>query len=225
MKKLLSLFSLLIVLTGCSSGNHADESKPAENNTAKAEQPARTAETAVPQVKEDVYVPNPQITDDRKLLKVGETVSDEKGKITLKAYKKVDETVNVGPIEMKVTDIKVMHFVPAYSMIDFYHAYTHDEEFDLIKIGVELKNTSKEKIKYTPIAAIKMNSGEHKTWEDDTYLEELIGEIEPGDVKKGNMGFILSKTPEAQSVEVLTSDAVDLDHNVLEQGKHLNIEF
>lgn len=59
--------------------------------------------------KKDVYVPNPQLPDDINLNQIGQNVSDAKGELTLKAYKKVNETLNVGPIEVKVKEMKVMH--------------------------------------------------------------------------------------------------------------------
>jgi len=210
----------MFTLAGCSAGNNtehsSEESKPQMNeSTVKAET----------KVKEDVYVPNPQVTDDLNLVKVGETISDSKGKLTLKSYKQVNQTIKVGPVEMMIKDVKVLHFIPSYNMIDFFHAYTHEEEFDFIKIGVEIKNTSNEQVKYTPIAALKVNNEEHKTWEDDIYLEELAGVVEPGDVKKGNMGFILDHTKEVEWIELLTSDVVDENQKIVEQGKNTKIEL
>ncbi|CAH0346705.1 DUF4352 domain-containing protein [Bacillus sp. CECT 9360] len=220
MKKLIYLFILLIALTGCSTGNNADN-RAEENKEVQKEQ----TEKVDPKVKNDVYVPNPQVTDDRNLVKIDQTISDSKGELTLKAYKKVDETLKVGPIEMIIKNVKVMHFVPDYSMIDFFHAYTHEEEFDFVKVEVEVKNTSNDLIKYTPIAALKLNSGEYKTFEDDIYLEELTGELEANGVKKGNMGFILNKAQQVSGIELLTSDAVGKEGNIIEKGQNLKIDL
>lgn len=201
---------LLLTLVGCTNGTSSVE---------------QSTENVAPIIKKDVYVPNPQITDDKELVTVGETVIDRKGELHLKSYQQVNKEINVGPVKMLIKDIKVMHFVPDYSMIDFFHGYTHDEEFDFVKLGIELKNTSNEVIKFTPIAALKMNNGEHKTWEDDIYLEELTGSLVGTDVKIGNMGFILENTEDLKTLSLLTSDAVDKNHEVSEKGKHLTINF
>lgn len=123
---------------------------------------------------------------------IGQNVSDAKGELTLKAYKKVNETLDVGPIEVKVKEMKVMHATPDYSMIDFFHGYTHDEDFDIVKVNVEIKNNSDKKIKFSPVAFLETDRGEHLTWEDEIYLEELTGEIEGNGSKSGNIGFILN---------------------------------
>ena len=60
----------------------------------------KTEEVAQPLVKKDVYVPNPQLPDDMNLNQIGQTVSDAKGELTLKAYDKSNESVKVGPIEV-----------------------------------------------------------------------------------------------------------------------------
>ncbi|PLR84392.1 DUF4352 domain-containing protein [Bacillus canaveralius] len=220
MKKLFFVLILLFSLTGCAPEDNT-ENQAAENKTDKSEQTEKTA----PKTNEDIYVPNPQVTDDINLVTVGETITDAKGELTLKAYDQVNETVKIGPVEMVIKDIKVLHFVPDYSMIDFFHAYTHEEEFDFVKVAVEVKNTSNHAVKFNPIAALEMNSGEHKTYEDDIYLEELTGEIESNGVKKGNMGFILQETDDIQSVELLTSDAVDKSDKIIEKGKNIKLDL
>ncbi|WHY77855.1 DUF4352 domain-containing protein [Neobacillus sp. WH10] len=214
MKKYFYHFLLLSVLAGCSAGNNT-EPQGAQNITAKP-----TLE-----IKNDVYVPSPQVTDDRNLVNIGETLSDTKGELTLKEYKKVNMEIQVGPANMIIKDIKVMHFVPDFSMIDFFHDYTHDEEFDFVKVEVEVKNTSNEVIKFNPIAFIKMNNGEQKTWEDDIYLEELPGEIGPNGVKKGNLGYILKDTNDIKWVELLTSDVVNKNEESIAEAKNIIIDF
>lgn len=192
---------LLLSLTGCSEGVHSEKTN------------------------KDVYVSNPLITDDINLKKVRETITDAKGELTLKVYNKVNETIKIGPIEMIIKEVKVMHFVPDHRMIDYFYGYTHEEEFDFVKVRVEVKNTSKEEVEFTPVDALLMNSGETKTWEDDIYLEELIGKIEGNGIKKGNMGFILESTNDIEWMELLTSDAVDKIDGVIEQAQYTKIDF
>lgn len=191
-----------------------------EETTAKE----KTEETARPLEKKDVYVPNPQLPDDINLNQIGQNVSDAKGELTLKAYKKVNETLNVGPIEVNIKEMKVMHATPDYSMIDFFHGYTHDEDFDIVKVNVEIKNNSDKKIKFSPVAFLETDRGEHLTWEDEIYLEELTGEIEGNGSKSGNIGFILNDG-NIKGVSLMSSDAVDDEGKVLAKGKSAEFAF
>ncbi|MFJ7366445.1 DUF4352 domain-containing protein [Peribacillus frigoritolerans] len=191
-----------------------------EETTAKV----KTEEIARPLEKKDVYVPNPQLPDDINLNQIGQNVSDAKGELTLKAYKKVNETLNVGPIEVKFKEMKVMHATPDYSMIDFFHGYTHDEDFDIVKVNVEIINNSDKKMKFSPVAFLETDRGEHLTWEDEIYLEELTGEIEGNGSKSGNIGFIL-KDGNIKGISVMTSDAVDDEGKVLAKGKSAEFAF
>ncbi|GAA1380266.1 MULTISPECIES: DUF4352 domain-containing protein [Peribacillus] len=191
-----------------------------EETTAKE----KTEEIARPLEKKDVYVPNPQLPDDINLNQIGQNVSDAKGELTLKAYKKVNETLNVGPIEVNIKEMKVMHATPDYSMIDFFHGYTHDEDFDIVKVNVEIKNNSDKKIKFSPVAFLETDRGEHLTWEDEIYLEELTGEIEGNGSKSGNIGFILNDG-NIKGISVMSSDAVDDEGKVLAKGKSAEFAF
>lgn len=219
MKISLSFLALLLVLTGCSSVD-STENKVTGNQVKTINQTGKNLD-----VKKDVYVPNPQITDDINLVTVGETASDDKGEITLKSYKRINKTINIDGVEMVLKDVKLMHFVPDYSMIDFFHSYTHEEEFDFLKVGIEVKNTSDEDVKFTPVAFVKTSNGELKTWEDDIFLEELNGEIQSNNVKKGNMGFILENTNEIKSIEILTSDVLNNVDESVEKAKTIKVEI
>lgn len=191
-----------------------------EETTAKD----KTEEIARQLEKKDVYVPNPQLPDDVNLNEIGQNVSDAKGELTLKAYKKVNETLNVGPIEVKVKEMKVMHATPDYSMIDFFHGYTHDEDFDIVKVNVEIKNNTDKKIKFSPVAFLETDRGEHLTWEDEIYLEELTGEMEGNGSKSGNIGFILNDG-DIKGISLMTSDAVNEEGEVLAKGKLAEFAF
>ncbi|PEF34503.1 DUF4352 domain-containing protein [Bacillus sp. AFS094228] len=191
-----------------------------EETTAKE----KTEEIARPLEKKDVYVPNPQLPDDINLNQIGQNISDAKGELTLKAYKKVNETLNVGPIEVNIKEMKVMHATPDYSMIDFFHGYTHDEDFDIVKVNVEIKNNSDKKIKFSPVAFLETDRGEHLTWEDEIYLEELTSEIEGNGSKSGNIGFILNDG-NIKGISVMSSDAVDDEGKVLAKGKSAEFAF
>jgi hypothetical protein len=196
----------------------------------------------------DEYQPNPQVTDDRTLQKVGQTYADGKGEAALKAIKNVTKTYKVGPIELTVKEMKWIHLRPDYSMIDYFHVLTHDEEFDFVKVFVEIKNTSNEKVNFGPIALLKTNTGETFDWEKDIYLEELNGEIEGNSTKYGNLGFIVNASDshahkdkkseeeghkddhsnEAKDInwiEITTSDVFDKERKKISDSQKIKIEF
>ncbi|WP_394139733.1 DUF4352 domain-containing protein [Cytobacillus oceanisediminis] len=211
MKKLITMIALLsIVLLGCSSAPEqpADVSAeaPAENEAMKN------------------YAPNPQVPDDRPLEKAGQSHTDEKGEITLKKVKNVNGTYNIGPIEMKITEAKVMHLKPDYSLVDYFHTLTHDEEFDFVKVFVEIKNTSGEEVNFAPAAILETSEGEQITWENDIYLDGLNEEIQPNETKAGNIGFIIEKS-DLNNIEITTSDVFNTEGKKIEDAKNIKIDF
>lgn len=169
------------------------------------------------------YYPNPQVTDDRTLLEVGQTVLDEKGEATLKAIKHINKTYTIGSIELSVKDMKVIHLIPDYSLIDYYHELTQDKEFDFVKIFVEVTNTGQKNLNFAPIAMITTSAGEKMDWEKDIYLEEISGELEANITKKGNLGFLIKK--DVNWIEITTSDVYDENKNKIYNAQKIKLEF
>lgn len=210
-------------LVGCTQEINQNESSdqkqsenPVTNPSEKKSSPSRKEASD--------YVPNPQVTDDRQLVQVGNTVSDEKGEAELKAYKKLEDRVKVGPVELTIKEVKVIHYRPSYSMVDFFHSYTHDETFDFVKVFVEVENTSGQALNFAPIAQIVTDLGEQRTWEEEIYLEELNGQFEPGEKKAGNLGFIIEK-PDIRTFSITTSKVFDHNKKELNKEKVIKVEF
>lgn len=182
MKKRLLYFCLLAVLlmAGCS-----DQEEP---STVLAAEEANE----VPVYYKD-YVANPQVTADALLQKAGQTIRDDKGELAANEVKMDSQSHKIGPVEITIREAKNLRYKPAHSLSDFYHAYTHDAEFDLVKFFVEIKNTSDEPLHFAPVVLLETSTGEKKLWEDDVYLEELDSEIASGETKSGNFGFILEE--------------------------------
>lgn len=172
----------------------------------------------------DGYVPSPQVPDDRSLQKEGQSTRDLRGEIELNAIKTEIPAFEIGAIELMVHEVKVLHLKPEYSMVDFFHSYTHDMEFDMVKFFVEITNTSDEVLKFGPAAVVETNAGDTKLWEEDIYLEELNGEIQPGETKKGNIGFIL-ETPDVESLKLTTSDVFSASDKKLVEAQQIEVEF
>jgi hypothetical protein len=233
MKQSLNLLLLIILLVGCSANAATvNDEKNTVDNT-KAEQ----IETNEAENKNTIgqYQPNPQVTDDQSLLNVGQIYSDAKGEATLKAINDVNQTYKVGPIELTVKEMKMIHLRPDYSMIDYFHVLTHDEEFDFVKVFVEIRNTSSEKVNFAPIALLKTSSGETFDWEKDIYLEELNGEIAGNSTKSGNLGFIVNASESGtlndgdakniEWIEITTSDVFGKEENKINESEKIKIEF
>jgi hypothetical protein len=189
-----------MLLVGCSANvtpgkdktNSGDETKSGNTVTESNDETKQQTNQEQNQDTIGQYQPNPQVTDDRTLQKVDQTYADGKGEATLKAINNVNKTYKIGPIELSVKEMKLIHLRPDYSMIDYFHVLTHDEEFDFVKVFVEIKNTSSENVNFAPIALLKTNTGETFDWEKDIYLEELNGEIEGNSTKFGNLGYIVN---------------------------------
>ncbi len=212
MKNIIILITLVsLLLYGCSS--NVQSSSVSENEKKKEDEYLND------------YASNPQVTDDRSLLEIGQEVSDEKGEATLKAINLVNETYPVGPIELRVKDMKVIHLRPDYSLVDYFHVLTHEEEFNFVKVFIEIENMSDEKLNFAPIAMIETSTGEKIDWEKDIYLEDLNGEIAGNTTKKGNLGFIIESSKDLKWIEITTSDVYDKDENKLSDSQKLKIEL
>ncbi|QCR30514.1 hypothetical protein [Priestia megaterium] len=250
MKKTLSILFLIMLLVGCSSNpspentetNAANKNQTENNDDEKNDETKQEKDQEQTESKIDEYQPNSQVTDDRSLQKVGQTYADEKGEATLKAIKPINKTYKIGEIELTVKEMKLIHLRPDYSMIDYFHVLTHDEEFDFVKVFVEIKNKSSEKVSFAPIALLKTNTGETFDWQKDIYLEELNGEIEGNATKFGSLGFIVNATgghahkegnsdadhKEAKDIkwiEITTSDVFDKNEKKISEAKKFKIEF
>lgn len=242
MKHTLFLLFSILLLVGCSSNASLGKDKP---NTEEQNQIEKNVNESDDDTKQpmnqnatDQYQPNPQVTDDSSLKNIGQTYADAKGEAILKAVKNVNQTYKVGPVELTVKEMKWIHLRPAYSMIDYFHVLTHDEEFDFVKVFVEIKNTSPEKVNFAPIALLQTNTGETFDWEKDIYLEELNGEMEPNSTKSGNIGFIVNATDshnhndegskeakDIEWIEITTSDVFDMEKKKINESEKIKIEF
>lgn len=221
MRPLVLLLTLTVFLFGCTTNESEISDKTNEETKEKITETEKNIT-----VNKDVNVPNPQVSDDQNLKEIGQTINDPKGEITLEAIKNVNKNYNVSPIGLILQDVKLIHYKPDYSMIDFFHSYTHDEEFDFVKIAVEIKNTSNKTVKFAPVALVKTSDGQKKMWEEDIYLEELGGEIEGNSTKKGSLGFIVEKAKQPiQWVEVTTSDVFDQNDKLIHKAQKIKIDW
>lgn len=221
-----NFFIVLLIftsLTGCTQ--EKDQKETSDQKQSANTLTNQSEEKSPPSRKEaSEYVPNPQVTDDRQLVVVGNTVSDEKGDAELIAYKKLGDKVKVGPLELTIKEAKVIHYRPSYSMVDFYHSYTHEEKFDFVKVFVEVENTSDQSLNFAPIAQIDTDLGEQRTWEEEIYLEELNGPFEPGEKKVGNLGFIIEKS-DIKTFNITTSKVIDNNKKELNKEKVITVKF
>ncbi|WP_173917448.1 DUF4352 domain-containing protein [Halobacillus sp. Marseille-Q1614] len=220
MKLLFLLCSVFIILAGCANDQQVNESHAEENAGGE-----KAEETTKEKVK---YVNNPQASDDRNLDNPGEINEDTDGVLELKTISKDNEKFKVGPMEMEIEHVKVLNYSPSPDLIDFFHAYTHEEtNFDYVKLRVSITNTSDKVTDFAPVSVLKTGQGEEKDFEDDFYLENLYGKYEPGEEKVGDLGFVLEKTDteKLKDLTITTSDAFDAEGNSLEEAESITINF
>ncbi|MDN4525709.1 hypothetical protein [Fictibacillus fluitans] len=228
MKKFAFILSAALFLGGCSQ-NAAEEPKKAGAES-KAEQ-AKEPETESPTPKAaGSGQPNPQVTDDKTLTKVGQTYRDDKGQATLKAIKQINKTYKQGPVELTIKDIKLIHLRPDYGMIDYFHVLTHREEFDFVKISARIKNSSSKPVNYAPVALLKTNTNKTFDWEKDIYLERLEGKLPANGQKSGSLGFIVNPEENESAdnvkwIEITTSDVFDQSKKKINDSEKIKLSF
>lgn len=222
MKKLIPFILLSLMLSGCSLVQK-------EKTTASAENIKKVSTITKNRAKslDDVYVPNPQVSDDTSLRIKGQTVKDDKGEVTLEGIASLNKSYSVGPIEMKIKNIKLLKNLPTYSLMDYFHYYTESyESFRFIKVEVEIINHSNKQLHFGPVAHLVTSNNEVKEFKDDFYIEYLGGEINPNGSKQGAMGFIVDHAdPSLKWIELTTSDVLDDQHKVVTQGQKIKVDF
>ncbi|UOQ83346.1 DUF4352 domain-containing protein [Gracilibacillus salinarum] len=208
MKYFYGIVILIMLLTGCQNENQS-----AEANT-----------NEVPEYMAD-YVANPQVPDDRLLQESGQSITDEKGKVTLKRMKQINQTYKIGDMELTIHDVKLIHLEPDESLIDYFHVLTHEKTFDYVKMFVEINNTAKEKRKFAPVALLETDQGEKVSWEKDIYLEGLNDSLEGSQSRSGNIGFILEDSEQIDQFHFSTSAVFDQQDQKVAEAKTIEIEW
>lgn len=222
MKKLIPFILLSLMLSGCSFVQK-------EKTTASAENIKKVSTITKSKAKSlnDIYVPNPQVSDDTSLRLKGQTLKDEKGEVTLEGIASLNKSYSIGPIEMKIKKIKLIKNLPTYSLMDYFHYYTESyESFRFIKVEVEIINHSEKQLHFGPVAHLTTSNNEVKEFKDDFYIEYLGGEINPNSSKQGAMGFIVDHTdPSLKWIELTTSDVLDDQHKVIAKAQKIKVNL
>lgn len=178
----------------------------------KAEQPdEQKVHTIEEKSNGNKYSNSPQAPEDKELVDIGESVKDLKGEITLLDMTKPNQTHTIGPLEVTIEELKILDYYPSADLIDFFHGLAHDEShFNYAKLTITVKNTSDEQVDFAPIAILETSEGEKVSWEEEFYLEHLIGVYQPKQVKRGEVGFIIDDTQieEMQWIKLHTSEIV-----------------
>ncbi|MBM7552157.1 DUF4352 domain-containing protein [Thalassobacillus pellis] len=232
MKHILLLVTALVLLTACSNNEKAngstEETKDDSEQTEETKETKETEEqTATEKDEPDTFIESPQAPDDSELTEIGQTHRDKDGKIELLAYAPEDKTLQAGKMEVTIKGAKVLNYRPSPDLIDFFHGYTnHEKNFNYLKVRVIVKNTSEEKVNFAPVSHIETNTGEKKSFKDDFYIENLHGDYQPGEVRKGQLGFILKETKpeELNKVTIYTSDVFQ-DKESIADAKSITISF
>lgn len=208
-----------LLLGGCSVEDTEKEQKSASESMNEVEATESTPKT---------FQDSPQAPDDRQLKKVGETLEDQDGVVTLKQYANLNETKQIGDITMTIEEVKVMNYRPSPDLVDYFHGLTHEEvEFPYVRVNVKVKNNSDEPIHFAPVAELATDQGETVTWEEDFYIEKLNGELKPGEEKVGSLGLIIDETTpeELKNLTIKTSEVVNDQEEKIGGGEEFTVGF
>lgn len=171
------------------------------------------------------YTSNPHITADAQLVKINDRKSSNKGEIELLQVNLTEKNSMIGPMELQFFDVKELLVEPDVSMLDSFQPLTENTSFLLVKTFVRIKNTSQESVQFNPAAAAKTSTNEKWTWEQEVYLDELNGLYEPGQVKQGNIGFILEKEDAPTTFTLQSSDVFDLEQDIISIGDQIQLKL
>ncbi|XJZ25691.1 DUF4352 domain-containing protein [Bacillota bacterium Lsc_1132] len=228
MKIFIPFVMILSLLAGCNSAKPFDSEKvKAKETETKKDEGGSVKQKNKAKSLTDVYVPNPQVPNDTSLLQVGKSVKDDKGEMNLLGLAALNKTYSIGPIEMKIKNVKLLQLLPTYSLMDYFHYYTENyEDINYVKVEVELINKSAETVQFGSVAHLQTSNGEKKDFKDDFYIEYLGGEIEANGSKQGSLGFIIEKkAPKLNWIEITTSDVLDKNNKKMEDGKKIKVDF
>ncbi|GEK34155.1 hypothetical protein [Kurthia sibirica] len=199
----------VLTLAGCS-----------ESNAVKKETPT----TALAVNYDADYVDNPQLTSDRTLHKVDEEARSELGLTRIVQAVETQQVQQIGPMKVTFHNLKQLYVEPAYSMIDYFHVLTERENFDLIKTFVTIENTGNKKVHFSPISEA-FTSDQKWNWQQEVYLDNLNADYEPGDIKTGNIGFVLDEKSRPTALTIRTSDVFDATKSSIAQGQSLSLSY
>src|SRR5690606_11566315 len=77
---------------------------------------------------------------DEPLTEIGQYHIDITGKITLLKYKKVNESTKIGPVELTMTDLKLLKLEPTDEFYDqFLYQFTNEKDVIFAQIGFVVK--------------------------------------------------------------------------------------
>ncbi|MFC7371650.1 DUF4352 domain-containing protein [Fictibacillus iocasae] len=221
MRHLIILLMTSLLLFGCSK---TEEPKKEEQTKQEAEK-----SESKPETEKEAFGDSPQAADDSSLTKPGTSHEDDDGIVTLLKEAKLNETKDIGPVEMKIESVRVIEYKPSMDLIDFFHGYTHKDEkkFPYVRVNVTLENMSDKPVQFAPVSEIQTDQGQKVTWENDFYIEELNGQLKPGEKKMGSLGFIIDDTDPAKmkSLTVKTSEVFDKDKKKLEDAETFDVQF
>jgi hypothetical protein len=219
MKKLLLLFSVVVMLAGC-QGDKETSAEPEKPITEGDTEPA-TKETEKKEPKKE-----PEKQDDDKLLtKVGEVENSQDGRVELMRITSVNKVYNIKPIKMTIKNVKVMDYS------DVPKRMQAPEKFTGLQILYTLENTSEKSIEFTlPIKKVILSNGLQLDVLDDGYIQgftdTFYGKVKlklqgtavilPDDVNYKNLKWI----------EIITGEtATEEDFEIISDAQRIKIKL
>ncbi|KGX93635.1 hypothetical protein N781_10925 [Pontibacillus halophilus JSM 076056 = DSM 19796] len=196
---------LATILVGCGDAENSSA------NSDKDEEPKQSDQESLNQ-KEEPSEPKTNEDGNIELLEVGQTAESQAGKAELLKIKKVNETVDVAPINVTIQDIKVIKLTevdPAFAEELSYMADANisnlDEGFSYIQVQYTAENTTEENIEWYDLMNVVTDQGEQIDGQMKDFLvtDSDMESMFIGEVKKEFQDAFVVKNADINEVKLV----------------------
>lgn len=230
MKKL--IFSAALVLSlGLAACGDSESDKEVEN-TASTTQENQTTEVTKEETKEAVKEDVPGEVTNGPLTKAGEWTMDGDNKVTLTKIKDVNEVYTLGPINLTIDSIKLLHHskptVDTVTYIQEVHGKDISDGLSTIQVIYSVENTTDDNIMFHAIKTLTTDTKTQiegmydmaQTTDSGTYMGEV--DVEGLTI----LPYFSGDLNDINSINILTGDVWDNDNPTkLADSQKITISF
>lgn len=229
MKKLIFSAALLLSLVLVACGEE-EEATDVSTASATVKETTATEETAVEESKEDVKTESEEVKSGT-LTKAGQWTMDGDDKVTLVKIAELNKTYPMGPINLTIESVKLLHHSNVDSYTKEYVKNVHGKEVSelgTIQVTYSVENTADRNVMFTSIDTLTTDTkaqilGMHDMANSNdlgTYMGQVIVEglsIFP---------YFGEDLGEISVVNLMTSNAFDSDDGeTLSEAQKIEIQF
>lgn len=228
------IFSVAIISTlllgACSSDEKISEEKP-KTNTESVATEETTAEPKTPETTDAKETESGKEIKDGVLLNAGDWTMSGLDKVTLVKIKEVNETFTMGPINLTIDSIKLLHHLKVDDAMKSYINSVHGkdvEELNTIQIIYHVENTSDANIMFSTVDTVTTDtkaqiSGMHDMATSNDY-GTYMGQVIVDGLKI--FPYFNGSLEDINSINIITSDVYDNDSiTKLGDGQKIEIKF